>query len=710
MARLIRLFIAISLVAGCSSPPVEKSNGDAPVIIVNNGSANNGEGTNNGGPIITECGPGRQLCDGACVDVSVDAERCGSCSGPACSDTQVCSDGACVEVPTDCRSEGECPARYYCDENTGKCAVGCKSNADCPGSGYCELASHTCLCTEPGQVVCGGECVAESPLTCGATCETCPGVANGEAVCEEGACGLACADGYMLCDGKCSACPSGAAVLGLACLGDQCVASECAAGHEICDGECAACPQTSGTESLGCDGNQCIITDCPAGTKLCGGTCADCPDDPSGTTQCSGNQCVLVCSGGYHSCGDYCALDDDTSACGPNCQFCDGDPNGFAVCENNACGLSCDTGFKACGGACAECPAGPGIAATTCAGSTCVVQSCSAGYTPCSFGCCQPAPDAEINAWGHFLSGVSIALDSRGYPHIAYAGATPNEVRYAYWAGNQWVDEYVGGGWDVSLALDSQDRPHVAIWNRNGGSADYGFRGTNGWTIEKVEQFDVGMTPDILLDGNTIHIAYYDQTREDLRYATRTGTMGTWTKQTIDSAGKRGFSPSIALSGGLVGFAYHDGTDQSLRYASLFGSVSTEEVDSEGNFDFGINSSLVFDGNGDAHVAYQGNIFASSAEGVYYAYRDPNGIWTSVRTIEDAVNPVLFINANGAYSIVYQNRPDGDVKLRPFVGSDVDLYTTGYVGEELDATLDSAGTYHVAFSDGTNKSVRYLSY
>jgi len=711
---LIAVFV-VSSVTGCSSPVEKTKEGGDPIVILNNGgnNANNGS-SNNGDPVITECGPGRDLCDGACVDVSVDPQRCGSCSAAPCGDTQVCSDGACVEVPTDCRVEGECPNRYFCDENTGLCQVGCKSNADCPASAYCELASHACLCTDASNVVCGGECTAEGPLSCGTTCETCPAVANGSAVCTDGQCDLGCADGYMLCDGKCAACPGGDAVLGLACLGDQCVASECAAGHETSDGACAACPATTGSESLGCDGNQCIITDCPPDTKLCGGACAACPpSDPSGNVQCSGTECVLVCQGGFHSCGDFCAADDDPYNCGANCQYCDSDGNGFAVCEASRCGLECDTGYEACGGACAACPSGPGIQTTGCAGASCVVQACSAGYTPCSFGCCQAAPDGIVKDWGNWITDVSIALDSRGYPHIAYTNSTLSQVRYAYWAGNQWKDEYVGGGWDVAIALDSQDRAHVGIWNRDGGSADYGFRDATGtWTIEKVEQFSVGMTPDIALAGATIHMVFYDQTREDLRYATRTGTSGTWTKSTVESSGKAGYSPNIFLNGSLVWLAYHDGTNQGLRFAEQSGSTwAIETVDDSGSFDFGINPSLAMDGGGIPHVAYEGNVFASAADGVYYGNR-VLGTWSAMRLFEDADNPVLFVDTVGNAEIVYQNRVDGDILYSSASSgwSSVPVYTTDYVGEELDAVKASNGDIHIAFGDGTNKTLRYLVY
>ena len=52
--------------------------------------------------------------------------------------------------------------------------------------------------------------------------------------------------------------------------------------------------------------------------------------------------------------------------------------------------------------------------------------------------------------------------------------------------------------------------------------------------------------PDMAIDGSDkLHIAYYDNLNEDLKYAT--DTSGSWQTQTIYSAGTTGLYPSIAL-------------------------------------------------------------------------------------------------------------------------------------------------------------------
>ena len=64
---------------------------------------------------------------------------------------------------------------------------------------------------------------------------------------------------------------------------------------------------------------------------------------------------------------------------------------------------------------------------------------------------------------------TSLALDSRGRPHIAYYDITypgTTGIKYAWYDGRSWQYEVVDRtgypGQYISLALDSNDRPHLA--------------------------------------------------------------------------------------------------------------------------------------------------------------------------------------------------------------------------------------------------------
>ena len=59
----------------------------------------------------------------------------------------------------------------------------------------------------------------------------------------------------------------------------------------------------------------------------------------------------------------------------------------------------------------------------------------------------------------------TLALDSKGYPHIAYQDATQKKLVYIRWDGCNWtaprVFNTVDAGYDISLVLDKNDRPHI---------------------------------------------------------------------------------------------------------------------------------------------------------------------------------------------------------------------------------------------------------
>jgi len=83
-------------------------------------------------------------------------------------------------------------------------------------------------------------------------------------------------------------------------------------------------------------------------------------------------------------------------------------------------------------------------------------------------------------------------------------------------------------------------------------------------SIDDSVQF-TGGEPDLSLVGGTFHIAYYDNTNEDLRYA-RSPDGSTWTLGTIATAGDSGNYPSLGITAtGDVRISYFHRSDNSLR-------------------------------------------------------------------------------------------------------------------------------------------------
>jgi hypothetical protein len=135
----------------------------------------------------------------------------------------------------------------------------------------------------------------------------------------------------------------------------------------------------------------------------------------------------------------------------------------------------------------------------------------------------------RLNYFSRTYTGPSLALDSRGYPHISYYNQTTSDnapvLRYLSWNGTGWDREIVATparrDFTTSLAIDARDIPHIA---------------------------------------------YCDVANNALVYATRSPS-GAWSSQTIVAGPDLIRMPALALSpAGSPGIAYYDLTAHSLKF------------------------------------------------------------------------------------------------------------------------------------------------
>lgn len=678
MKYLLLIFSILALLTACSDSPQK---GKAPIDISTD------MGANNVTPI--ECGPGQIDCDGACVITDLDDENCGGC-GVSCTAMQVCSNGSCAAVPSDCRnSELPCPARYYCDETTGFCEVGCSSNDECPGGTFCELDSRSCRCADEGQVLCGTECVPESAQACGFDCQTCQAPAGGDASCNAGVCESDCPEGTELCGGTCAECPSGAGVVSTTCDGNQCVASECAEGFENCDGTCSACPEVGPGVALGCEGTQCVVTDCSPGTRLCGDECASCPQTSTGDYACSGDQCVVTCPGNLNLCSNECAAPDDATACGSSCTQCPSDPNGTPICQNGSCSFDCASGYRECGGSCASCPT-LGVATTSCSGATCVAATCQSGYTACPNGCCRP-PMPGVVVQGSLPDAVDIALDSLGFPHVAFSDS--NGLTYAFWDGSAWqTDILPGGASDVAMDLDDNDQAHFAFYDSSPSTSIF-YTTYSGAFASKtpVASADAQSTPDIAVDGQGVaHIVYSSPQGAFVHAQSNNG----WTPTTIDSD-PTGIGPALVIQGSTLHAVYFDDSvsavyhrTRTLPNGSWSPNNQTNNVNGSESAEGPVSFALGANGEGAAAWVF-GNIKAATYNGNFFGGR------TGVSQ-EFGDFPEVAIDAVGTPHIVFEENSGGITGY--FEGTfSWTRYTVNSSGTLPDHEFDGAGKQHIVY-------------
>jgi hypothetical protein len=287
------------------------------------------------------CPPSRpDVCDGRCVNLQVDTQRC----GPTCGDAVTCAQGE------ECTA-GTCAARE-CPEDTDPCMDECVDIDD--------DVRH-----------CGGCADGD-----GADCRSVLYAEDTEApTCESGTC--ECAPGFLECDFE-----------GRMCLDpntsiDACGSCDisCTFGAELCvDGECQANP-------------------CEPGQVDCDGTCADLPSDPAHcggcdivceTGLCEGGACA--CSPGLTDCYDDNPIETlcvDTMNDSAHCGGCFVDD--CSECMGGSCLLLTDcVESVACGGECVQVDSDPehcGSCRNACGtNQTCVGGECTcteAGFAPC---------------------------------------------------------------------------------------------------------------------------------------------------------------------------------------------------------------------------------------------------------------------------------------------------------------------------------------
>jgi hypothetical protein len=161
----------------------------------------------------------------------------------------------------------------------------------------------------------------------------------------------------------------------------------------------------------------------------------------------------------------------------------------------------------------------------------------------------------------------SIAIDSAGRPHIAYSNvkAETMSLHYASWDDEEWKTETLEGEkeaigmWSVSLILDSKDNPHIAYTDVSHRVVKYATRKNGVWEFDAVDKISKEAYPDrngIVLDSQgTPYISYYDYGEGMLKLATRKN--GKWYGEVL-ARDFAGFTSSLQIHDGTIWIAFGD--------------------------------------------------------------------------------------------------------------------------------------------------------
>jgi hypothetical protein len=468
--------------------------------------------------------------------------------------------------------------------------------------------------------------------------------------------------------------------------------------------------------TLASDGGERLDRD--AGTDAscavpCGGSCCRLAE------RCLGGACV--CAEGADDCGGACVLRGTVANCESTCHVCPTAEHGEAHCvHTNAtstrCELRCEHDRLLCDELCALCP--EGSVGRACEGGTCAATSCELPRVRCGRlsdvpDTCEVAPEwtgETVDSDGVTGIGCAIAIDRTGLPVIAYASESASELRLARLTALGWSIETVATPDDVgptSIAIDSRGYAHIAFHGDDRHLWYAAWDGTR-WLTREIETRDLSTSPSLVLDSHDRpHIAYRAWSSDDLRYAHYDGS---WTIETVDSAGDVGRWPSLALDSlGRPHIAYHDTTNQDLKYARRVGTVWTiETVASAG--DVGEDTSLALSATDEPHIAYADRTRMQ----LRYATRGAGG-WSD-QPIDDGRLPhytSIQLDPAGAPHIAYGRWGERTVSHAWWSGS---CWSTQNVDFQHVATctalaIDAGGGLHVVHDseEGTDPAdLRYL--
>ncbi|MCP2504817.1 MAG: putative Ig domain-containing protein, partial [Candidatus Poseidoniaceae archaeon] len=224
---------------------------------------------------------------------------------------------------------------------------------------------------------------------------------------------------------------------------------------------------------------------------------------------------------------------------------------------------------------------------------------------------------SSVDTPGNVGEYTSIAVDSVDDVHISYWDTSNNDMKYATNKSGLWVptsvDSTASVGKFTSIVIDSNDDVHISYYDSSDKDLKYATKKSGFWVLTSVDTSgDVGKHPSIAVDSNNyVHISYYNDSNNDLKYTTCSSsscsTASSWSNTSIDTPGGVGQYPSIAVdSDNHVHISYWDDPNNDLKYATCSSSCLTESSWSSTSIagNVGKHSSIAIDSNDDVHISY----------------------------------------------------------------------------------------------------------
>lgn len=248
----------------------------------------------------------------------------------------------------------------------------------------------------------------------------------------------------------------------------------------------------------------------------------------------------------------------------------------------------------------------------------------------------------------------------------------------------------------TSIAVGADGTVHIAYFDDTTDDLRYARGDENGWLLELVDATgDVGRHASLALDASGVpHIAYLDASQARLKYASRTG--GAWSL----AVPQNGVTSPISLAIDADDRAHIVfGVGNDLYYGVYVGAAWVIELVDTNT---GNDVSLAVDSTGRPYVAYGNNE-------VRYAYRSTSG-WQD-EDVGVGEDPSLALDSRDRPRIAFADGATGNLVLASKASGDW-LLETAYQGitSFISLALDAAGTPHVSFRATTPTFETFLAY
>lgn len=263
------------------------------------------------------------------------------------------------------------------------------------------------------------------------------------------------------------------------------------------------------------------------------------------------------------------------------------------------------------------------------------------------------------------------------------------------------VDRDGNVGWYSSLACDNQDNLHVSYYDETRQALKYAYFNGSAWSVQTVDADRCGRYTSLALDSrNQPHISYAGN---GLRHAFQNGK--TWNLTQVNREYLQ-FSTSLALGPGETRNIAHN-VGQRLAFARWNGQRwQSEAIPARGG---PMDCSLALNAHGRPVVAYVANSYDDlqlvAWNGKAWVPNHP-----ASTPDNDGYWPSLAVDRKGGLHVSAWNASAGDLKYCLFNGSRWSAEapdTAGNTGWYSSLALDADGNPHISYHNHTDWDLKY---